>query len=597
MRAVRRDPNKGYLDSWLWVPKQFVNVEGVKSALSFEIPDAYSENKVQYLFLYEETDYHLLVPRALWDIRTLPFPVLDCRPTHYSRTGVRSKIKLDHKKKRDGFGRSALVSTGRVTQKESVEALQNAQGGILQLACGLGKTVVFLHFIAQLQVPALIVVDTSTLLSQWEQEINDHLDVPGGIGIIKGDKMDWQKNVVIATYQTLAARADQFPEEARRWFGVIGWDEGHHIGAPTFAKSAALFYGRRYALTATPKRDDGCHVIYNFHIGDVLYRDLTQELKPRVVFRWTGLHLDETMPYADVRDIRGELHLSKLAVFYARWEERTSLLMQDIRNAVTSGRKVLVLSNSVDEAVNLMAKWTLGSSATLYTDVPHPTQFDVGETIPPIYLTGKELSRRHRELERIDKRLEAIEKGLSGNRSSPSKVQQLKVNKEQLVGKREEIEDTLRGVEVGKKIQKELRKRQRNYLRKLLPQASDAGLLIYKAKPDDLESFLAAKKVVFAITKYGKEGLDDQALDTILVSVPFSSQNGLQQLMGRPSRADNLKKHPLVVIYEDDIGPMIGMCQKLRNHLRSWPHEENGPYDYELFGHPMKWGSNKTSLF
>jgi hypothetical protein len=37
---------------------------------------------------------------------------------------------------------------------------------------------------------------------------------------------------------------------------------------------------------------------------------------------------------------------------------------------------------------------------------------------------------------------------------------------------------------------------------------------------------------------------------------------------------------------EDKIGLMIGMCNKLREHLRNWPLDQGGPYEYDLIGHP-----------
>ena len=83
--------------------------------------------------------------------------------------------------------------------------------------------------------------------------------------------------------------------------------------------------------------------------------------------------------------------------------------------------------------------------------------------------------------------------------------------------------------------------------------------------------------------------------------MPFSSKNVLQQLMGRPTRAHNDKKHPVVIFYEDNIGPIIGMCKKLRKHLREWAHEEGGPFDYEQIDHPFSgrgtWNQNKTRIF
>jgi hypothetical protein len=155
-----------------------------------------------------------------------------------------------------------------------------------------------------------------------------------------------------------------------------------------------------------------------------------------------------------------------------------------------------------------------------------------------------------------------------------------------------ETELLLRQVAVQKKIDNELTKRQHAYIKDLLPRLTTCGFMVYKVAAKKRHEFVESMPVIFAITKYGKEGLDSPALDTIFVSTPFSSRNGLQQVMGRPSRVHAGKKAPVVIFYEDNVGPLIGMCKKLRKHLREWPHEEGGPFDYELVGHKLartKW--------
>ena len=252
MKVVQRSPDKGYLDSWLWVPKHLINVTATQSALSFLFTDSYTGQQ-KVLSLWKETTHHLLLPRAYWDVGSLPCEVVDCRPRSYVEVDFKSRIKLDHRPGLNG----QLSPTGDNVQQLSVNAMVMSMGGVLQLACGKGKTVVALEKIALGRVPSLVVIDNTNLLEQWVDDVKDFIDVPGGVGIIGGGKFDWKKGLVLATYQTLAQRADDMPEEIRRWFGQVFWDEAHHINAPTFSKTAELFYGQRYALTATPRRDDG----------------------------------------------------------------------------------------------------------------------------------------------------------------------------------------------------------------------------------------------------------------------------------------------------------------------------------------------------
>jgi hypothetical protein len=93
---------------------------------------------------------------------------------------------------------------------------------------------------------------------------------------------------------------------------------------------------------------------------------------------------------------------------------------------------------------------------------------------------------------------------------------------------------------------------------------------------------LAERQVIFAIMKYGKEGLDDKKLSAIVACEPMSDKNTLQQVMGRPRNKQNSE----LVFLEDNVGPLIGQCQKLRRHLRDWAPDEGGPFHYTQVGHP-----------
>ena len=439
------------------------------------------------------------------------------------------------------------------------------------------NTVCALELIAREKVPAIIVVDNTHLVGQWKESIEQFLEVPGGIGMIGDGQFDWKKEIVISTYQTLSQKVDDFPQEARNWFGLVIWDEAHHMAAPTWAKTADLFYGKRIGLTATPERADGTHVIYDFHIGKVLYKDLVQELKPSIFFYWTNLDVDlyDQKVRSKVCDINGELHTSMLYGYFGQWRERLDLILAEVRKAERQGRRVLVLSYSIAELINLFSLWN-GSNA-LYTDLAYPTAQEVGETVAPQPLgpkLKKMLARKHQLL--------AALKDTTRKDSYSIKIQ-LK-----------DVDYQLKANEVHEKCELEFGRRQREFLKEALKNNSgNAGIMIGDVKLEQRMKMLREKQIVFAIMKYGREGLDEQSLDTVFVCEPMSQKNGLQQLMGRVLRKKAGKKTPVVVFFEDNIGPMIGMCSNLRRHLRTWPHEEGGPFHYEHVNHPNK-GTRKT---
>lgn len=580
MKLIRRDPDKGYLDCLLWIPKSLINVTATQSALSFLFTDSYTGEQ-RVLQLWKETTHHLLVPRAFWEVGSLPCEVVDCRPKSYTEIDFKSRIMLDHL--RGGNGGSLTPSNDDV-QRKSIVALEHAMGGVLQLRCGAGKTVVALEKIARGRVPSLVLVDNTNLLEQWLDDVREFLDVPGGVGVLGAGKFDWKKGLVIATYQTVAAKAADMPEEIRRWFGQIFWDEAHHVNAPTFSKTADLFYGQRYALTATPRRDDGLHIICDFHIGRVLHQDLKQPLKARLIFKWTGLELDIANPSVAqaVLDVNGEVHTSKVPGYLGGWRQRLWMIMQDYIDAIQAGRKVLVLSNSVDEVVNLAALCTRGPQAPLYTDIPAPTPADIGETLAPVLVDVRGMKRLQKE---ISVRWKLHDQGKYIDPATTSKLML-----------------QWQHATVARKLENEMVRRRKAFLKQLLKDMDTylpmggCGLMTYGVPAKDRQRLLHERPVTFAITKYGKEGMDCPELDTVLVSSLFSGRNALQQLMGRPTRPRPGKKAPLVVFYVDNIGLSHGMSQKLMKHLRDWPHEEGGPFNYELLDYPTVSTCKASSL-
>lgn len=567
MQFIRKDPARGYIDTRLWIPKKLVNVEGVKNALTFEL---YDKDVVRYLTLWEETEHHVVVPRAFWKYSDFQCEVVDCRPQSYKKTGIKSRIKLDHV-----FEGGVLKPTGKTVQREALAALMESTGGTLQLGCGKGKSVIALELAAHMQVPTLIVVDNTHLLLQWQQEIERHLKVPGGVGLIQGPVKDWNKGIVMATYQTLAMWAADMPEEARLHFGLVIWDEGHHVNAPVFSLSASLFYGKRISLSATPKRQDGMHVICQHHVGPIIYKDVRHDLIPKIFFRWTGLELDKNDPTVafQTNDVTGELHLGKLAVFFGQWRKRLiEVVLPEVEAACKEGRKVLVLSNSVDEVINLMTLWTMGPDARLYTDIPIPTKDELGLDVEPEGLTPKDRRLSENTIREIYRNLDA-------HPHMPP------VQRELLERKLEEHKAKIASDNAYKKVQKVLRTRQRQFLKSLLEKDSKAGLFTEAVKPAVRHRMLKERRVIFAIMKYGKEGLDDKDLDTVIMSQPVSDRNTIQQVMGRPTRRKEGKR-PVLVVLEDNIGPLISQCVTLRKHFKQWPADEGGPFKYELLGHP-----------
>ncbi len=158
-------------------------------------------------------------------------------------------------------------------------------GGILEVPCGRGKTVIALKIISMLKRKTLIMVHKEFLLNQWIERIREFL--PNcRIGRIQGQKLDVDdKDIVIGMVQTLYAK--QLSQNIYSQFGMTVVDEVHRIGSEEFSK--ALFRGvTEYMLgiSATVDRKDKLTKLLYMFIGPKIYsesRSSDEEVNVRVI--------------------------------------------------------------------------------------------------------------------------------------------------------------------------------------------------------------------------------------------------------------------------------------------------------------------------
>jgi len=253
--------------------------------------------------------------------------------------------------------------------------MEDLGDGTLNLACGLGKTVVALYHAARLRVPALVVCNNTNILSGWEREIRSKLDFEGDVGWVRQSKFPEDVPLCLATVQTLASKADVLPSSFLRRWGLVIFDEGHHMSAEWFCKVANLFPGRRLALTATPDRNDGLEKIYQYHLGRVFYSDLSQELEPEIEF----VHLPGLRP--------SRVYSEDVALknWIGRSTEFNQVAQEELENLVKEGRSVLALSHRVEQLETLHA--AVPGSGMIHGTIKESDRQDAMNDANPILAT------------------------------------------------------------------------------------------------------------------------------------------------------------------------------------------------------------------
>lgn len=160
--------------------------------------------------------------------------------------------------------------------------------GVVILPTGAGKTMVAALAIHATGLWTLAVVPTLDLLQQWRAALSASLLVRSDdIGIFGGGEKDI-KPITIITYDSAAL----YTHELKR-FGLIIWDECHHLPAPTYRFIAeGAFTPFRLGLSATPERSDMAHLDLDHLIGPEVYRRSPAELtEGRYLARYKELRM------------------------------------------------------------------------------------------------------------------------------------------------------------------------------------------------------------------------------------------------------------------------------------------------------------------
>jgi DNA excision repair protein ERCC-3 len=143
----------------------------------------------------------------------------------------------------------------RTYQQAWVSNFLDTRSGVLVGPPGSGKTVAALSILAAVGGATLILVPGRELAGQWREELLAKTTLTADqIGEYHGGEKA-VRPVTIATYRTAGMDRHRQLFDQREW-GLIVYDEVHHISAPVYRRSADLQTRHRLGLSSTPVRED-----------------------------------------------------------------------------------------------------------------------------------------------------------------------------------------------------------------------------------------------------------------------------------------------------------------------------------------------------
>ena len=199
-------------------------------------------------------------------------------------------------------------------------------GGILEVPCGRGKTIMALKIISILSTKTLILVHKEFLMNQWIERMNDFLP-SARIGKIQGKVFDIDnKDVVIGMIQTLYDK--DYPSNTFTSFGLTIIDEVHRIGSEQFSRTLfKTITPYMLGISATVDRKDKLTRVLYMFIGNKIYEEKREDDDPVCVRAIEYVSNDAEFNTTEL-DFRGNTKFSTMIVKLCAFGPRSDFIIR-----------------------------------------------------------------------------------------------------------------------------------------------------------------------------------------------------------------------------------------------------------------------------
>jgi len=188
-------------------------------------------------------------------------------------------------------------------QRGAVDAWHRTgrRGAVLRPS-GAGKTCVAELVMAETRRATLVVAPTLDLVGQWHERLSIVFDVP--VGMLGGGHHQVE-DITVSTYDSAAIHLGRYGDR----FGLLIFDEVHHLGAPGYlAAAASSIAPYRLGLTATWDADAEREDALNQVLGEIVYEKTITELSGQFLADYETVRIpvhlsaDEQAAYEDARN-------------------------------------------------------------------------------------------------------------------------------------------------------------------------------------------------------------------------------------------------------------------------------------------------------
>lgn len=219
-------------------------------------------------------------------------------------------------------------------------------GGLLELPCAYGKTVLSLNIISQLKKKTFIIVHKEFLMNQWIERIQQFLP-KARIGKIQGPVVDVDnKDIVIGMLQSLSMK--DYPTSIFESFGLTIIDEVHHISSEVFSNSLfKLVTKYMLGLSATMNRKDGTTSVFKMFLGDIIFKGKRDEERA-VTVRAIEYYVDDD-EFNEVKlDYRGKPQYSTMISKLCEYNRRSEFILKVLSDMLKENpnQQIMILAHN-----------------------------------------------------------------------------------------------------------------------------------------------------------------------------------------------------------------------------------------------------------
>jgi superfamily II DNA or RNA helicase len=314
-----------------------IETNGLRSELTMspKVLDKYQKT-VQNFPIYYESKTRFYVPRH-WGIKKFGEPEANIVPDGLE---LPNSITLNTNFPPHDF------------QKEIINTFITKGGnGLICVPCGYGKTFMALNIAINLGKRFLIVVDKEFLMNQWKSEIENFIH-NARVGILQSNKIQIDSDkydITICMIQTICRR--DFPDGFFDQYGFTIFDECHHLGASYFCQALRKIQTKyMLGLSATPDREDGLSCIFEYYLGEPVYKNTKRAPDKEAVVKAVWFTSDDPTYKNEPVNWRGETITAKLLNQIADFEPRNKRIMTVIDEyAKNPDRYILILSDRISQ--------------------------------------------------------------------------------------------------------------------------------------------------------------------------------------------------------------------------------------------------------